>query len=118
MPAQREQIAATLRDRIASGEYQERQKLPSYRALVAEFGGSRETAAAAVRLLASEGLVELRDKSSAVVRPRDRVALSPEARIADARAEVLALRDDVADLQRSVDEVNRRVADVLSRLGR
>jgi GntR family transcriptional regulator len=51
------QIAAILREKIESGELAPDEKLPSYLTLAHEYGVSAETAAKAVRLLRSEGLV-------------------------------------------------------------
>lgn len=53
------QIAAVLRGRIASGEYQPGQRLPSILDLVQEYGVAHLTANKALRLLAAEGLAEL-----------------------------------------------------------
>lgn len=51
------QIAAILRERITSGEYQPDTRIPSRISLANEFGVSPETAAKAVRILRDEGLV-------------------------------------------------------------
>ena len=53
------QIAAILRGRIASGEYQPGRPVPSEPQLVGEFGVARLTARKAVRVLAGEGLVQI-----------------------------------------------------------
>ncbi len=50
------QLAAILRDRVASGQITAR--LPSERDLQQEFGTAPMTARKAIRLLADEGLVE------------------------------------------------------------
>jgi len=53
------QIAAVLRARIQSGEYQAGQRLPSINHLMQEYGVAHLTANKALRLLVAEGLAEL-----------------------------------------------------------
>ncbi|WP_291416736.1 GntR family transcriptional regulator [Actinophytocola sp.] len=117
MPVQREEVAQVLRDRIMSGEYKPGDKVPSVRALNREFGAARDTGAAAVRLLAEEGLVSVRDKRSAVVLPPDE-RQTPNEGVADAKAELLALRDDVVALRQRLDDMAQRVTSALSKLRR
>jgi DNA-binding transcriptional ArsR family regulator len=52
-------IADDLRRRIAAGEWQPRQQLPSNRALAAEYGTTPRTVSKALRVLEDEGLVEI-----------------------------------------------------------
>lgn len=58
VPAYR-QVAAVLRDRISSGQYQPGRRLPSVRGLVQEFGVAELTARKALRVLADEGLAQV-----------------------------------------------------------
>jgi DNA-binding GntR family transcriptional regulator len=53
------QVAAVIRGRIESGEYQPGQRLPSINDLVQTYGIARLTANKALRLLVAEGLAEL-----------------------------------------------------------
>jgi len=53
------QLAAILRDRIASGDLAPDRPLPSYMTLMQEHGVARGTAAKAVRVLVDEGLVRI-----------------------------------------------------------
>lgn len=53
------QIAAILRARIESGEYQPGQRLPSIATLMQEYGVAHLTANKALRLLVDEGVAEL-----------------------------------------------------------
>lgn len=53
------QVAAVLRERIASGEYQPGRRLPSVRGLVQEFGIAELTARKALHVLVDEGLAEM-----------------------------------------------------------
>lgn len=116
MPS-REEIAAQLRDRIVSGDYKVGAKMPSSREIVADFGGSRTTASAALHLLADEGLVTIRDKSGAVVRTTESNGKTTDARLTDARRELLAIKDDVAEARKRLDDVTQRVTDALTKLG-
>ncbi|MFL6127237.1 winged helix-turn-helix domain-containing protein [Actinophytocola sp.] len=116
MPS-REEIAAQLRERIVSGEYEVGAKMPSSREIVADLGGSRMTASAALHLLAEEGLVTIKDKSGAVVRASKSSDKAPDAQLADARRELLAIRDDVADVRKRLDDVTQRVTEALTKLG-
>jgi DNA-binding GntR family transcriptional regulator len=53
------QLAAILRERISSGDLQPNRPLPSYTALVQEYGVARGTAAKAVGVLVAEGRVRI-----------------------------------------------------------
>jgi GntR family transcriptional regulator len=53
------QLAAILRDGIGDGEYAPGRPIPSLTALVQEYGIARGTAAKAVAVLVSEGLVRI-----------------------------------------------------------
>ncbi|MFG1682758.1 GntR family transcriptional regulator [Nonomuraea sp. NPDC049269] len=65
-------VADTLRRRIAAGEFQEGDRLPSVPSLAADLGISRSTAAEALKVLISEGLAVARSGSGTYVRlPRE-----------------------------------------------
>ena len=115
MPS-REEIAAQLRGRIVSGDYKVGAKMPSSREIVADLGGSRTTASAALHLLADEGFVTIKDKSVALVRATESADRTPDARLADARRELLALKDDVNDVRKQLDVVTQRVTEALTKL--
>lgn len=53
------QVAAILRGRIESGEYQPGRRLPSVRGLVQEFGIAELTARKALRVLVDAGVAEM-----------------------------------------------------------
>jgi DNA-binding GntR family transcriptional regulator len=116
MPS-REEIAAQLRGRIVSGDYKVGTKMPSSREIVADLGGSRTTASAALHLLADEGLVTIKDKSVALVRATESADRTPDVRLADARRELLALKGDVDDVRKQLDVVTQRVTEALTKLG-
>lgn len=64
------QIAAIIRDRIASGEYQPRQRIPSELDIVQAAGVSRETARKAIAILRDEGLIYTVHAMGSFVSPR------------------------------------------------
>ena len=61
------QVADALRRAIADGVWTPGERLPSTRDIASELGVSRRVATDAMRILAKEGRVSLREKSSAVV---------------------------------------------------
>lgn len=65
-----EGLAARLAELIETGVWAEGMKLPSTRTLAKDHGISRNTAIAALGILATEGLIETRDRSVAHVLPR------------------------------------------------
>jgi DNA-binding FadR family transcriptional regulator len=118
MAGSREAVAEQLRERILSGMYQPGDKLPSTRDLASSFGVARNTANDALHLLAREGLVDIGDKSRAVVLSPDEAAKTPDDRLADARAELLKIQSAVVETQRQLAELGERVSAALSKLGR
>ncbi|WP_405675939.1 GntR family transcriptional regulator [Streptomyces sp. NBC_01511] len=74
-----EEIAESLRSRIASGEFESGETLPSGRDLAEQWSVSRATAVKAMDVLRSDGLVEARQGTGFVV------AETPVARAAGAR---------------------------------
>jgi DNA-binding GntR family transcriptional regulator len=62
-------IAASIRDRILSGTWDENEKLPTERELCEEFKSSRITIRHALQILEEEGLAERRQGSGTFVRP-------------------------------------------------
>lgn len=86
------QIAEQLRGLAAKGELSEGQELPSVRQLAGSIGVNLNTVAKAYRILADEGLVDLRHGSRARVRA-GASSHAPE-----------------------IDELERQIHDVVSRL--
>ncbi|GHF10465.1 hypothetical protein GCM10017786_50170 [Amycolatopsis deserti] len=117
MVVTREDIAGQLRERILAGDLKPGERLPSTRELVAQHGGSRTTANQALRLLAAEGLVALREKSAAVVLAPEDAGKTPESRLADARTELLELRDEVRTIRHQFEDLELRLSAALGRLG-
>lgn len=64
------QIAADIADRIASGEYQARDRLPSYTELADLYDVSYQTAARAIRLLREIGMAYGEPGRGVFVAPR------------------------------------------------
>ena len=80
-------LADALKAGIAAGTYPPGTRLPSYRQLRDEHGVALNTAQAAIRMLAGEGLVEIRPAKGAFVRADAGDGQRP------------ALRSELADLQ-------------------
>ncbi|MQA16163.1 MAG: GntR family transcriptional regulator [Pseudonocardiaceae bacterium] len=100
------QIADDLRQRIAEGEFAADHRLPSLRALAAEYEVAELTAHAAVRLLKAEGLLVAAPGRGTFVRrpaePQDGAA-PPD--------ELGALRREVAELRLRIDRLEHRSDD-------
>jgi DNA-binding FadR family transcriptional regulator len=106
-------LADALRAGITSGAHPAGARLPSYRQLRDEHQVALNTAQAAIRLLAAEGLVEIRPARGAYVRDEAAVSTGP------------VLRSELADLQaalrRSRQELlaaESAVASLITRLPR
>ena len=81
------QLADALRAQIAGGAFPPGSKIPSYRQLRDSHHVALNTAQAAIRMLAADGLVEIRPARGAYVRG------------GPGNGKDLALRDELADLQ-------------------
>ena len=105
------QVADVLRAGIASGAYPAGARLPSYRQLRDEHHVALNTAQAAIRMLAADGLAEIWPARGAYVRDQAAAAGSPTLRseLTDLRA---MLRRSRQDLTAAEDAV----AGLLSRL--
>ena len=112
----RAEIADRLRREIESGAYPAGSKLPSYRQLASTFGAAPNTVGEAMRLLASEGRVVIRPQAGAVVVDSSDVVVSAEARLAAARSELVVLREELRSIRQAVDQIDGRVAELISRL--
>lgn len=66
------QLAEIMRDRIETGVYQPRQKIPSIRSMVEEFGISPNTARRVLDHLAEQGMVVKVQSLGTFVRPAGR----------------------------------------------
>lgn len=114
--ASRNGMADALRERILSGQLKPGEALPSSRQLIAQYGGGKETALAAVRILADEGLVSTGDRRRAVVRRPDEAVRTPEARLADAAVELKAVRAKVLDLQQQLADLDQQLVEALAKV--
>jgi DNA-binding GntR family transcriptional regulator len=79
-----QRIASTIRSRIVSGEWPSGFRVPSHRELAAQYGVARGTVQAALRLLATDGLIVSRQGSGSFVAAQPvvgRAASSPTIRV-------------------------------------
>lgn len=103
-------LADALRAQLASGAYPAGARLPSYRQLREERDVALNTAQAAVRLLAAEGLVEIRPGSGAYARDKASEAARP------LRTELTELRAALRKSRQELAAAEERVVGLLSRL--
>lgn len=73
-----EQIANGLRAELVAGRFDPGQKLPTVRAVAIDLGVHHNTVAQAYRQLAEEGWLDLRRRSGAMVRERQRPPSRPD----------------------------------------
>lgn len=104
------QIADDLRRRIAEGEFDRDRRMPSLKALAAEYEVAELTAHAAVKQLQSEGLIVSSPGRGTYVRTSHEPA--PEA--ADLADQVAALQLDVADIRRRLEQLEQGRGDASS----
>jgi DNA-binding FadR family transcriptional regulator len=104
------QLADALRAQIAAGAYPPGSKIPSYRQLRDAHHVAQNTAQAAVRLLAAEGLVEIRPASGAYVRsvPSGKNP-TLHAELADLRAVLRRSKKDLAAAEAAVTSLLARL---------
>jgi DNA-binding GntR family transcriptional regulator len=105
------QLADALQAEIEAGAYEPGSKMPSYRQLRAAHGVALNTAQAAIRLLASEGLVEIRPASGAFVRePSDGRTVSIRAELEDIQAALRRSKRELAQAESTVSGLLARIA--------
>jgi GntR family transcriptional regulator len=103
-----EQIAGQIRDRIAAGELQPGDPLPSVRTLASDLGVNLNTVARAYRLLEEQGFLRIRDRSGAEVAAPAAIpdAAARERLAAELRDVVVRMRQagvTVSELHRLLD---------------
>jgi GntR family transcriptional regulator len=104
------QLADALRAEINSGAYPPGSKIPSYRQLRDLHHVALNTAQTAIRILAAEGLVEIRPAQGAYVREdADSTGPTVRAELADLQAALRRSRRDLAAAE-------KKVASLLARL--
>jgi DNA-binding transcriptional regulator YhcF (GntR family) len=104
-------LADVLRAEIAGGAYPPGTRLPSYRQLRDEHHVALNTAQAAIRILAVEGLVEIRPARGAYVREGANGGAAPTL-----RAELTDLQAALRRSRRNLGAAENAVADILTRL--
>ena len=115
MALSRTEIADQSRDDISKGTYATGDKLPSYRELAAKFGAAPNTVGEAVRLLAAENLVRIRQTNRAVVCSPEEAEQS-EAPEAALRTKFDEARTELHEVRAQVRALDRRISDLLSKL--
>ena len=105
------QLADGLRAEIEAGTYAPGTKLPSYRHLRDAHHVALNTAQAAIRLLAAEGLVEIRPASGAFVRDdAGQAGPSVRAELEDLQAALRRSRRELAQAETTVTGLLARIA--------
>lgn len=104
------QLADGLRAEIQAGTYAPGSKLPSYRQLRDTHHVALNTAQAAIRLLAAEGLVEIRPASGAFVRDGNGTGPTVRAELETLQAALRRSRRDLADAESTVSGLLARIA--------
>ena len=97
------QIANDLRRRIADGEFAADQRMPSLRALAAEYEVAELTAHSAVKTLQAEGLLVASPGRGTYVRPPGEAGEES----ADLEEQVAALQVDVASILQRLDRIEQ-----------
>ncbi len=98
------QVAAALRDEIASGALARGNKLPSIRKLAERFDVAPMTAQSAIDLLRSEGLIYTSPGRGTFVRTQDEASAAPEP-----SPEYLAITEHLNELDAQVHAIADRV---------
>ena len=104
------QLADTLRAQITDGAYPPGSKLPSYRQLRDSHHVALNTAQAAIRMLAADGLVDIRPASGAYVRG------APDDSEPTLRAELAGLQAVLRRSRHDLAAAETAVASLLARL--
>ena len=104
------QLADGLRAEIQAGTYSPGGKLPSYRQLRDAHHVALNTAQAAIRLLAAEGLVEIRPASGAFVRDSNGTGPTVRAELETLQAALRRSRRDLAEAESTVSGLLARIA--------
>ena len=104
------QLANALRADIEAGVYPPGSKIPSYRQLRATHHVAVNTAQAAIRILAAEGLVRIRPAQGAYVRdPADAASPPLRTELADLQVQLRRSRNDLAAAEKTVAELLTRL---------
>jgi DNA-binding FadR family transcriptional regulator len=104
------QLADALRAQIAGGAYPPGSKIPSYRQLRDSHHVALNTAQAAIRMLAADGLVEIRPARGAYVRDgADGDGLTLRAELAGLQAVLRRSKHDLAEAETTVASLLARL---------
>ncbi|MEV0057266.1 winged helix-turn-helix domain-containing protein [Saccharopolyspora shandongensis] len=116
MGLNRTEIADQLRKAIASGKYKPSGELPPYRVLADELGAAPNTVGEAMRILAAEGLVDIRTKRPAKVRGSRDAVVPQEERDATVRAGLNEVQAELRDIRTRINTLDRRISKLLGEL--
>lgn len=103
------QLADALRAQIAGGAYPPGSKIPSYRQLRDSHHVALNTAQAAIRMLAADGLVEIRPARGAYVRDGADGDLTLRAELAGLQAVLRRSKHDLAEAETTVASLLARL---------
>jgi DNA-binding GntR family transcriptional regulator len=118
MALERTEIAARLRQEIARGKYRPGEKLPSQRELATQLGAAPNTVGEAIKLLASDGLVRIRDRSGAEVLDPNVDAAPVADPTAEAREVLQQVQSELREARSQLTALDRRITESLERLDR
>ena len=118
MALDRAEIAAQLRSDISQGLYKVGERLPSQRELATRLGGAPNTVGEALKILAGEGLVRIRDRSGAVVQELAGEPAEPVDPTVEARDVLQHLQTDLRQARSTLAALDQRITDSLERLDR
>ena len=108
LPSRR--VASLLRAEIEEGtRYPPGRKLPSYRQLADRYDVATNTAAAAVQLLAKEGLVTIRPASGAYVCVRGEAEPDVQGELTKIRAQLHRSRSELDDAEKALAHLLNRL---------
>lgn len=113
------QAADDLRRRISAGEFGKGEKLPSIRALAAEYGVAAQTMQNALRELREAKLVVAQQGRAFFVRDPDRAVTVGEGsdRLAAAENQLRDLQERMSGLERDNGDLRALIMDLYSRTG-
>lgn len=114
VPAQYLQIAVDVASRVAGGDLREGDRLYGRSIMASEYGVSPETIRRALRLLADMKVIDVKPQSGAVVLSQDNAK-----RYVDGfgeGAETRSLRQQMKEILREYEELNRRLVEVSAAL--
>jgi DNA-binding FadR family transcriptional regulator len=115
MALERGEVAVKLRTAIRQGAYPPGTKLPSQRELGAQLGAAPNTVGEALKILAREGLVKVKEKSGATVLDPDTTSVQVDP-ATEAREALAQVQTKLRGMRRQLGTLEQQVSDALDRL--